>query len=160
MIIAGTPWPAPWRTQTATGGDCRMAEQNQIRAATQRTPIQWKLGVSHVCLCLYSLCLCVWSALLCHCPVFPAVSPLVSPWYVSGFSSLFIDLYFIFVALQLFATFGFCPFDLFLVFLVPQAFWFSLYFSSCLIKLAFYSPISCLPCVSIWVFTFVSSLKV
>ena len=28
---------APWRTQTATGGDCRKAEQNRIGAATQRT---------------------------------------------------------------------------------------------------------------------------
>ena len=28
---------APWRTQTAAGGDCRKAEQNRIGAATQRT---------------------------------------------------------------------------------------------------------------------------
>ena len=53
VIIAGTPLPrepavyptAPQRTQTASGGDCRTAEQNRIGAAMQRSRIQWKLGV-------------------------------------------------------------------------------------------------------------------
>ena len=33
-------------TQNATGGDCQTAEQNWIGAVTQRTLIQWKLGVT------------------------------------------------------------------------------------------------------------------
>lgn len=36
---------AQWRTKNATGGGCRTAEQNRIGAVTQRTRLQWKLGV-------------------------------------------------------------------------------------------------------------------
>ena len=46
LVMPAVYRTAPWRTQTATGGDCQMAEQNRIGAATQRTRIQWKLGVT------------------------------------------------------------------------------------------------------------------